>query len=295
MKTAIVIVTYNRINLLKECIDHALKQVAEYTELVVVNNKSTDGTREFLASIQNPRVHCIHEDNNIGGAGGFHDGLKFAVENTDCDWFLLIDDDAMIDENYLHNIAINIVPSISAYAGTVKVGSQIDISHRLIRNNGPVGLDSYNRESFNCDFATFCGLLVSRELVNRIGYPRKDFFIWHDDTEYCYRMDGVTSINVITGAILNHKTLIADKTNKPIKDNWKWYYGFRNELVIYKTNGMTKQYYKKLCKLIGKAIQYRFLSFFSNTHKNEYRYNSDLRFNAIRDMKNKKMGKSENY
>ena len=41
------------------------------------------------------------------GAGGFHDGLKLAME-TDSEWFLLIDDDAMIAPNYLSLIAESI-------------------------------------------------------------------------------------------------------------------------------------------------------------------------------------------
>lgn len=44
MNVAIVIVTFNRLQLLKECIDSALNQEEVSTELVVVNNKSTDGT-----------------------------------------------------------------------------------------------------------------------------------------------------------------------------------------------------------------------------------------------------------
>ena len=133
MKTAIIIVTYNRLELLKECIECALKQKNEETELVIVNNNCTDGTYEYLTSLSNERIHCLHENDNIGGAGGFHDGLKYAVENTKCDWFLLIDDDAMISSDYLHKIYSKIVPSVKAYAGTVLVDGEIDTSHRLLK------------------------------------------------------------------------------------------------------------------------------------------------------------------
>ena len=183
MNVAVVIVTFNRINLLKECINNALNQKKVDTELVVVNNKSTDGTFEYLEGLHNRRVHCIHERENIGGAGGFHDGVKYAFEQTNCDWILLIDDDAMIDEEYLFNLSTNIVPNFLAYAGVVKVGSSIDLSHRLMQSEGQVPVEAYRKDTFICDIATFCGLMISRELVKKIGYPRKDFFIWHDDTE----------------------------------------------------------------------------------------------------------------
>ena len=296
MKTAIIIVTYNRLELLKECIECALKQKNEETELVIVNNNCTDGTYEYLKSLSNERIHCLHENDNIGGAGGFHDGLKYAVENTKCDWFLLIDDDAMISSDYLHKIYSKIVPSVKAYAGTVLVDGEIDTSHRLLKGVGAIPREKYNNQVVKCDFATFCGLLVSRELVMKIGYPREDFFIWHDDTEYCYRVLKESEINLITDACLNHKTVLFKKhKEKNVRDNWKCYYGFRNELVIYKQENMKRKYYWKVFKLVAKAIQLRVNAFFDNTHREDFIYNSNLRMTAIRDMRNGNMGKSKMY
>ena len=62
MEVAIVIVTFNRLGLLKECIDCALNQNDVYSELVVIDNNSTDGTGEYLDSLNNKRIHCIHEN-----------------------------------------------------------------------------------------------------------------------------------------------------------------------------------------------------------------------------------------
>lgn len=294
MKVAVIIVTYNRLSLLKECINNALHQENVYTELVIIENKSSDGTYAYLKSLTEVRIHCVFENNNVGGAGGFHDGLKYAFEQTDCDWFLLIDDDAMIEKNYLSKIFKSLDPNISAYAGVVKTDSKIDVSHRLIMGKGPVLIDNYNKPSFDCDFATFCGLLVSRKLVDEIGYPRSDFFIWHDDTEFCYRMIGKTVIRTVTDATLDHKTMKL-LAAKEIRDNWKWYYGFRNELVLYKTYNMKYRYYEKMLKLIAKAIFFRVKSIICFTNRKDYKYNSDIRIDSIKDMKKGKMGKSIKY
>ncbi len=295
MNVAVVIVTFNRINLLKECINNALNQKKVDTELVVVNNKSTDGTFEYLEGLHNRRVHCIHERENIGGAGGFHDGVKYAFEQTNCDWILLIDDDAMIDEEYLFNLSTNIVPNFLAYAGVVKVGSSIDLSHRLMQSEGQVPVEAYRKDTFICDIATFCGLMISRELVKKIGYPRKDFFIWHDDTEYCYRMFRVTRILVVTNSILNHKTTINNINNCIVRDNWKWYYGFRNELVIYKSYHLTKQYYKKISKLVGKMLYFYIIAILNKTYRDDYIYNAKLRWSALIDVMKENMGKNDKY
>ena len=295
MNVAVVIVTYNRLNLLKECIYNALNQNNIYTELVIVNNKSNDGTYEYLETLSDDRIHCIHEQNNIGGAGGFHDGLEYAYKYTQCEWFLLIDDDAIIDNNYIKEIQSKMTTDYEAYAGTVYVNNEIDIRHRTRKDNGTVAIEEYDKPFFKCDIATFCGLLVSRKLVKEIGYPRREFFIWEDDTEYCYRFMNISSILVVTSAILNHKTYNPNyKIGDTIKDDWKWYYGFRNQLVMYKTYEK-KKYIIKILKLYTRAIQYKIKALTSKKQHEEYLYNSELRFDAIRDASKEKMGRNAKY
>ena len=134
MNFAVVVVTYNRLELLKECLECIRNQELVPNNVVIVDNNSTDGTGKYLNGVKEIIEHqwmVKHEEQNIGGAGGFHDGLKLAME-TDSEWFLLIDDDAMIAPNYLSLIAESIEkhPSILAYSGTVVTENNIMIEHR---------------------------------------------------------------------------------------------------------------------------------------------------------------------
>ena len=95
MKTAVVIVTHNRIELLKECLGCVDSQEIPFSRVIVVNNSSTDGTKEYLDSISDKRYCIIHSEENLGGAGGFYVALKEA-QKEEFDWVLIIDDDAMI-------------------------------------------------------------------------------------------------------------------------------------------------------------------------------------------------------
>ena len=280
---------------MKECIDCALNQNDVYSELVVIDNNSTDGTGEYLDSLNNKRIHCIHENENIGGAGGFHDGVKYAYESTNCDWILLIDDDAMIDRNYLSNIKSNMDDHYLAYAGAVYVNGEIDARHRSRKNIGAVSVAEYESNSFICNVATFCGLLISKKIVAEIGFPRKDFFIWEDDTEYCYRFMKLTRILVVTNAVLNHKTVNPNyKIGNTIKDDWKLYYGFRNQLVIYRMYDK-KKYYIKKAKLYGRAIQFRLKSLVNKNDALDLLYNASLRIDAVRDSQSHRMGRNLKY
>ena len=47
-RIACVIVTYNRLDLLKECVDACLNQTVKFSDIIIVNNASTDGTSKYL-------------------------------------------------------------------------------------------------------------------------------------------------------------------------------------------------------------------------------------------------------
>lgn len=72
-----------------------LKQTVS-TDVLIVDNASTDGTEDNLISsglLNNEKIHYIKLDENTGGAGGFHYGLKYACKKG-WRWFWIMDDDA---------------------------------------------------------------------------------------------------------------------------------------------------------------------------------------------------------
>ena len=73
MKIAAVIVTYNRLPLLKECLFAIQSQTRELDNIYVINNGSTDGTKEWLSI--NSNFEVLNEQ-NLGGANGFFVGIK---------------------------------------------------------------------------------------------------------------------------------------------------------------------------------------------------------------------------
>lgn len=69
MKYTALIVTFNRLGKLKKTVEETLK--LEFTNIVIVNNGSTDGTQAWLSSIVDTRVIVLTLTENTGGAGGF--------------------------------------------------------------------------------------------------------------------------------------------------------------------------------------------------------------------------------
>src|ERR1035441_9411687 len=100
---AAVVVTYNRKALLGECLDALLKQTHPLDAIYVIDNASTDGTKEFLNErgyLRESKIRYVPLPDNTGGAGGFYEGLRHAFE-AGFDWFWLMDDDV---EPYLDGL-----------------------------------------------------------------------------------------------------------------------------------------------------------------------------------------------
>nr|MCR5545643.1 glycosyltransferase [Lachnospiraceae bacterium] len=80
MEITAVVVTYNRLELLKENIEALRHQSVPDLSILVVNNASTDGTKEYLDEVANNQIGVLHLEENMGGAGGFYYGMKKAYK-----------------------------------------------------------------------------------------------------------------------------------------------------------------------------------------------------------------------
>jgi rhamnopyranosyl-N-acetylglucosaminyl-diphospho-decaprenol beta-1,3/1,4-galactofuranosyltransferase len=193
-RIAAVVVTYNRLEMLQHLVK-VLSDVPDLDEVLVVDNASTDGTGEWLDRLDQPGVHARTLDSNTGGAGGFHEGLRWAVERgADLAW--LMDDDGTPQPGCLERLLEHdgeldfwgpvvvdeadperLVFPIRLPGGTRVVHEMADV-----RRAATAGLIQGIVIPFN-------GVLVTRKLVDRIGLPRAEFFIWGDDHEYRLRAE----------------------------------------------------------------------------------------------------------
>lgn len=300
MEFGVVIVTYNRKTLLAQCLDHVLNQTLPFSQIVVVDNHSTDGSREYLNNLarQQPNLKVFHLKNNLGGAGGFAFGFKKILE-TSCEWFLIIDDDAMIESTYMEKLARSVEGTkYLACSGTVKTDGSIDGLHRRRVGNSclmflkPVENAEYEGDTFEYDISTFCGLCIKTSLVRKIGLPRADYFIWFDDTEYCLRFRKYTRILNVNDAVLDHKA----STAQAVPVCWKHYYGFRNSIDIgrrYSSHPVIFVIYIWLNHTAHIFIDSFFLML--GSRRDERRYRRQIYVDVLRGFLKKKLGKSSRY
>ncbi|WP_235535847.1 glycosyltransferase family 2 protein [Nocardioides sp. Root190] len=196
MRVQAVVVTFNRLPMLQRLIPRLL-ETDGLEQVLVVDNASTDGTGEWLAGLQSPVVRHETLPTNTGGAGGFHHGLGWAVrEGADLVW--LMDDDGMPAPDCLDLLLARVERDGLEFCGPA-VLAEHDPSRLCFPIRLPGGtkvvhevaaVEGAAREGLiDGVVIPFNGVLVTRDLVERIGLPREEFFIWGDDVEYLWRAE----------------------------------------------------------------------------------------------------------
>ena len=145
MKIAIVLCTFNRIDCLRIALQKYEDQTVKPDFMVIVNNASTDGTKEYLDSWKEKtsffKKVVIHNEQNLGGSGGFSRGVEEALK-LDCDYMFLADDDAYAEtkvleelhkaDTYLKKKQVN----VAALCTAIYNGANRELSHRCIVKQG---------------------------------------------------------------------------------------------------------------------------------------------------------------
>ena len=227
MKVFAFIVTYNRLDSLKRVVECVKNQTYNIDEIYVINNNSTDGTADWLKSVQGIKI--IHQD-NIGGAGGFHTGVKTCYEQG-ADWIWMMDDDVYPQKDCLETLLkyTNISGCLNTTRYWADGGYVPQNFYFNINNNTGTNLAvDLSKEYISMNTCCFEGLLISREVVTKIGFPDKRFFIAGDDIIYGYLASLNTNVVLVRDA--KAQKLQAAESIKPRP--FYIYYSIRNQFLI---------------------------------------------------------------
>ena len=192
-----VVVTFNRKALLLNCLNALKTQTHSLSHIVVIDNASTDGTADFLGEhgwANNDAFTLITLPENMGGAGGFHEGIKYAFEHG-FDYIWLMDDDGIpaadcldkllpfaTENNYLGPLVLDIKQP-NKFCFPMRLPSTLK---RLDTLADLKALEI--KEKIDGIVIPFNGILLSSKVVEKVGFPLKEYFIWGDDMEYTARM-----------------------------------------------------------------------------------------------------------
>ena len=246
LKIGILVVTYNRKELLIQCISAIQKQTFPKFDIYIVDNGSTDGTAETVENKKrsDARIHYLNTGKNLGGAGGFSFGMKRMMQKG-YERFWLMDDDTIPEERALEELLIadsflsGNYGFLSSYVAWTD-GMPCVMNRPQLREDWITQLQNIKYGLLPVRRATFVSMFLNAEAVKRLGFPIREFFIWGDDWEYTDRISAeMNNFFVIRSKVL-HKTennVGSDVSNDSEYRIDRYFYSFRNEFYLARRNG----------------------------------------------------------
>lgn len=259
-----VVVTYNRKELLEECIQALLNQNYKNCKILIVDNASIDGTQEYVKKyIDNEKVIYTNTGKNLGGAGGFNYGIKEAYK-IGCDFVWLMDDDCIVHEDTLQEL-IKADKELNGNYGFLssvvlwKDGNPCQMNKQKIVRKWYEGAQKLKYGLLKTYYATFVSFFIKSDVVKKVGLPIKEFFIWGDDVEYTNRISKGYDCYIVGKSQVLHATKNNEGSNiakDDVERISRYQYAYRNEVYIAKQNGMKGilRQFSKICLHVFRVI-----------------------------------------
>ena len=265
MEICSIIITYNRKELLIKNIDAILGQSMK-TDILIYDNHSNDGTKNYLKEkgyLNFENIYYFYSEENVGGAGGFSNAMKIAYEKGYELFFLMDDDGKAYDMKTIENLykkykelEINncIMNSL------VICNDKKELSFKVFKEKNYEMLEKNNL--IENMIIPFNGTLITRKTIEKIGYPKSEFFIRGDEREYLARARANNiKLFVCTNSLYYHpkakistKKLLWKKVIWSDEAMWKKYYEIRNSVYIYKNYNSKLKLYKYIICTYAKNL-----------------------------------------
>ena len=263
MSVAAVIVTYNRRDKLRQCMDAVIGQTGgTVPDIIIVDNNSTDGTGDMVRAYAGDagvrltesaegitdiiRIVYLKLLYNSGGSGGFTHGIRNAVE-AGYDYVWVMDDDCVPANDALEEL----LKYDRAHPGEYgflssrvlwKDGSlcEMNVQRKTVFRDIPAGNLAEGSAPTDVAMASFVSLLIPARVVYDVGLPIREFFMWTDDWEYTRRISLKYRGAVVPSSVTVH--CCEANTGAHIASAYgdridRFRYLYRNDVVLYRREG----------------------------------------------------------
>ncbi|MBZ4487084.1 glycosyltransferase family 2 protein [Microbacterium sp. cx-55] len=238
--TAAVVVTFNRLEKLKAVIESVRAQIEPVETLILIDNASTDGTREYLATLRDQDgIDVVTMPRNVGGAGGFAEGMRRGY-GTGADFVWIMDDDCYPESTALAELTRGFADAVDELGPDVPFACSVVkfTDGTICEMNNPVPTWDWGRllvkgqRNVMVTTCSFVSVLVPRWAIAEYGLPYAEYFIWFDDREYTLRLTRRCPGVQVLDSVVIHDMGENRGVNFGMVDPasvWKFEHGVRNE------------------------------------------------------------------
>lgn len=245
-QTVAVVVTYNRKELLRQCVVKLLAQAGASCDVMIIDNASTDGTEEMIRSeFRRPEVIYENTGSNLGGAGGFEYGVGKAVR-LGYEYVWIMDDDTLPEETALAELfaADEKLSGKWGFLSSVAYWTDGSICRMNIQKKDifrHIGEVEYGMEMAPIKMCSFVSLLTKSSIIREVGLPIGEYFIWTDDYEYTGRISRKYPCYMIPKSKVVHAMKVHTRVNFATDDASRierYHYIYRNDVHCYRQYGL---------------------------------------------------------
>ena len=239
-KVFVVVLCFNGVDLTVGCLDSIQKQDYPNVEVVIVDNGSTDGTVLTITE-KFPQVQIVQNHENLGYALGNNKGIDYALD-AKSEAVFLVNNDTRLQETCISNLMktihenpkIGIVgPMVYTWEGNKTISSAGGLVDWRMAHAVNVGMGERDEGQYpgRCvDFINGCGMLVTREAIERVDRLDPKFFMYWEETDWCLRAKkSGFKVYFEPSAVMEHKASILSTELGPTT----LYYMTRNRFLFF--------------------------------------------------------------
>jgi hypothetical protein len=215
-KLAIIVLNYNKVDLLDRCLTSLIPHLDKSVGVIVVDNGSSDNSVELVKKfkIKNSKlkIHLIENQENLGFTGGNNVGINYALAK-EFDYIMLLNNDVLIKDSFWRPMVdyLKKNPQIGVLGPKIYFASGFEFHHDKYSENerGKViwyaggkidwnnvypshrGVDEVDTGQYDqiseTEFVTGCCLLASSDIWEKIGGLDDRYYLYYEDVDFCLK------------------------------------------------------------------------------------------------------------